>query len=151
MCECVSSAHFPPDNVFRETAVDTTYVLLQSWPRISFDLLHSLQAPVGDKHPASFAVIGQHLRTVGRKKIETQHLRSGYRQCTKKCEFNSLCCTGRARAWGCCLEQRRGGAPGLSGGCKTARCSLELFYSGNLKRKLVLINDPLISLADGWW
>lgn len=66
--ECGSSVHFPPDNVFREAAVDAAFVLLQSWPRISFDFLHSLQAPVGDEHPASFAVIGQHLQKVQEEK-----------------------------------------------------------------------------------
>lgn len=86
----------------------------------------------------------------GRKKMQTQHLRSGNHHCVNKSEFNSLCCTGRARAWGCCLELRRGGAPGLSGGCNTARCSLELFYSGNFKKRIIgLISHPLTSITDG--
>lgn len=55
----------PPDHLFRETAVDVIDVLLQNRPRISFELLHSLQPPVGDEQAARFAVVGQHLQRVG--------------------------------------------------------------------------------------
>lgn len=60
----VYPAHFAPDNIFRETAVDIVDVLLHRRPGLSFDLLHSLQPPVGDKMPTCFAVIGQNLRMV---------------------------------------------------------------------------------------
>lgn len=48
----------PPDHLFRETAVDVIDVLLQNRPRISFELLHSLQPPIGDEQAARFAVVG---------------------------------------------------------------------------------------------
>lgn len=60
----VYPARFAPDNIFRETAVDIVDVLLHRRPGLSFDLLHSLQPPVGDKMPTCFAVIGQNLRMV---------------------------------------------------------------------------------------
>lgn len=53
----------PPDYLFREAAVDVIDVLLQHRPRISVELLHSLQPPIGDKQASSLAVVGQHLQT----------------------------------------------------------------------------------------
>lgn len=38
-------------------------VLLQHRPRISVELLNSLQPPISDEQAASLAVVGQHLQT----------------------------------------------------------------------------------------